>query len=432
MSYLKIILAIFVLLCTVACDNHPDGKAASQTKNAAKQGVEAIEYTCPMHHQIRSNKPGKCPICGMTLVPLEKNKADMNPMNGMHPRDTTAQIMLQPREQLLADIHTDTARPVSLAGQVVLTGTTIFDPRRQDIVSAWVSGWIEKMYVRNPGEKLSAGQKLYELYSPDLLSAEKDYLLALKQKDLFKQASVNFSTTLDAMKQKLLRWGLTGTQIKQLSQDRPAEKVTIYSKTSGYVTQKIKEEGDHVNEGDAVLSLAGNKTIWVQAQLYDNELPLLKKNPQIWVELDGDPAQRLPGKVVFNNPANQSDSRVHLLNIAIANPDGKIQPGMLAYVFLQDSVDTPVLAVPKSSVIYDEKKNYVWVALPNNHFQRHTVQLGADNDNAVQILKGIEPGDAVVSSGAYLINSEYILKYGSGVNMAGMTMSDMKMEGKGR
>lgn len=360
-----------------------------------------------------------------------QNMKGMN-MSGVNMENSVAQVTLSPREQMLAGVHTSIAGLQTLDGQVVLTGTTIFDPQKTNVISAWVSGWIENLYVRNPGEMIGRGQKIYDLYSPELLSAEKDYLLALKQKNLFQKSSVAYSATIEAMKQKLLRYGLTELQIKQLPQENLTGKVTIYSKASGYLIQKMKEQGDYANEGDAILSLSGNRTLWVQAQLYDTELPLVNEDSRFWIKLEGLPGESIRGKIVFNNPINVNNSRVHLLNISIANPDGKIQPGMLAYVYLQSPSGKPVLTIPASSVLYGARHDYVWAALPGNRFERHIVELGAANDNMIQILRGIKPGDVIVSSGAYLVNSEYVLKFGSGVNMAGMQMSDMKMQGRGK
>lgn len=417
-----VVITVISLLAT-ACNNVHKNKFSSKAKDTLLQQKATTLYTCPMHHQIREDKPGKCPICGMTLVPVkqkQQKKADIAQL-----------ITLSAQQQFLGNIHTDTAKLASLSNQVILTGTTTFNPRSEDAISAWVSGWIEKMYVRNPGEKVKAGQKLYELYSPDLLSVEKDYLEALKQKYLFKKASVDLTATIRAIKQKLLRYGLSDSQIDHLPDQKLTGRVTIYSKTSGYLIKKMTEEGGYVKEGETVMKLANNNTLWVQAQLYDSELPLLENQHEIKVGLKAFPGKELPGKIVFNNPVNNQNSRVHLLNIAIPNPNGRIQPGMLAYVYLKTSKEQPAVVIPKSAVIYGEKNNYVWIERPDSSFERRKVQLGVYNDTGIQVLNGIKAGEIVVSSGAYLVNSEYVLQYGSGANMAGMTMSDMKMSGKG-
>lgn len=425
MLYSKIVIAVLLLLSVPGCDNYSGrkaGQAGPGTDDTAKQKNEAVVYTCSMHHQIRSDKQGKCPICGMKLIPLEPVKQQAS--------DIAPLVTLSARQQFLGNIHTDTAQLASLVNQLVLSGETIFDPRGEEAISARVSGWIEKMYVRNPGEKVEMGQKLYELYSPDLLSAEKEYLLAYQQKDLFRKASVDFSATIKAMKQKLLRWGLSESQIDHLPKQHAISSITIYSKTSGYLIQKVKKEGDHVKGGEVIMNLASNNTLWVQAQLYDKELPLLKKLKDIKVKLKDFPGKKLSGRIVFNNPVNVKQSRIHLLNIAIPNPNGNIQPGMLAYVYLSISKEHPNVVIPKSAVIYEEESNYVWIARSGNQFERYKVKLGTHNNSMIQVLHGIKPGATVVSSGAYLINSEYILQYGTGVNLSGMQMSDMKMNGR--
>jgi Cu(I)/Ag(I) efflux system membrane fusion protein len=248
---------------------------------------------------------------------------------------------------------------------------------------------------------------------------------------VFQKASVDLTATIQALKQKLVRWGLSADQLKELETKHVASgKVTIYSKSSGYLTLKLKEEGDQVREGDAVMDIAGNNTLWVQAQVYDAELPLLGEHPRIWVQVEGFPRQKVPGNIVFDNPVNDKDSRVHLVNIAIRNPDGGIQPGMPAYVYLQTGEGHPVVVIPKSSVIYGQDADYVWVKQPDSAFQRRKVQLGKDNATLIAVLGGIKAGEPVVSSGAYLVNSEYVLRYGSGANLSGMQMSDMRMKGR--
>jgi Cu(I)/Ag(I) efflux system membrane fusion protein len=408
-----------------------DKKAAMQMDTAGSAHPSGVYFTCPMHRQIRSDTPGKCPICGMDLIPVRNNTYGSA-------GDTTGVVNISAHQQFLANIRTDTVRRQSLSGQLILTGVTMFDPTQTRVVSSWVSGWIQKMYVGSPGERVHRGEKLYDVYSPELSSAEKDFQMALRQKGAFGKAAVDLSVTIDVLKEKLVKWGLSDQQIRQLeySSDTP-DTISIYSRYSGYIVRKRKEAGDHVSEGDVVLSLVNNNTMWVQVQIDDSELSFSEGDPEIGVHLDGLPGRRLPGRLVFNNPVNEVDSRVHLLNIAIGNPDGRIQPGMLAYVYLHASRGQPVVAVPKSAVIYDEDKDYVWIKRPGGgagsaagSFERRTVKLGTDNATFVAVLHGIKAGEQVVSSGAYLLNSEYILRYGSGANLSGMQMSDMMMKGR--
>ncbi len=425
----KIFTGLLVLMGVVsvlgACQqkNQEKSKPATNVASPKDQGIKY--YTCPMHPQIRETAPGKCPICEMTLVPVATdasgNSSSMKGMNHI--------LTLTPQEQFLAGITVDTARGGTLRGEIQLTGTTVFDPEGEETITSWVDGWILKSFVRNPGEMIQVGDPLYELYSPDLLSAQRDYVLAMHQDSLFRSAKVNLDGTLQAMKQKLIRWGLSSAQIEALPKAVPDGKVFVYSKAKGFVVQILKQEGDRVKEGDPVVSIAKNSTIWVQAQLYDNELPLVKNDPPLWVEVDGFSGPRIRGAIVFNNPVNENDSRVHQVNIKIANPTGKIQPGMLAYVFLESKSKSGGTIIPASSIIYGATMDYAWVQKSPNKFERRMVRLGKSDHNKMEILSGINSGDLVVSGGAYLLNSEYILEFGSGMNMGGVQMSDMDMSG---
>lgn len=479
---IKYIILLSVLMITLGCTNTSKTGSQNATTKSAKSSNKIAYYTCSMHHQIHKEEPGKCPICGMKLVPVSKSelqsqdsskmqqkemdsanldskiayytcsmhhqihrgKPEKCPICGMKlvpvmkseqqfqntsKRQSSVKLKLSPHQQFMAGVKLSTAEKTSFSPQLILTGKTIINPQKTQTISAWFSGWIEKSYIRNPGEKIAIGQKLYEIYSPQLLAIEKDYLVAVQQKTLFQKANVDLSKTVKALRQKLSLWGLSEAQINNITKKSPTGKITIYSKQSGYLVQKLKEEGDYVAKGGAVFKLADNNKLWVQAQLYDSKLAFLRGNPEVYVKIDGFPGEKIRGEIVFQNPVNQSNSRVHLLYISIPNPKGKTQPGMLAYVYLNAPAKKPLLTIPQSAIVYGDDMNYVWTALSNNTFETKMVKLGKVNENKVAILKGLKPGAKIVSSGVYLVNSAYRLKTG-GVNMSGMQMSDMKMSGK--
>ncbi len=347
-------------------------------------------------------------------------------------QDAGTFITLSKRQQYLGDIQIDTARWEPFSNQWVLTGITTPDPRNEQVISAWVSGWIEEMYVGNPGEWVEKGQKLYDIYSPDLLSVEKDYLQASAHKHLFKEESARWYKIINALKQKLLRWGLSESQIENLPRQAPAGQVTVYSKASGYLIKKMNEAGDYIHEGNTVLTLADYDTLWVRAEMYDKEIPLLKKIQDIKVALKASPGEKIPGRKIFSSPVDKNRSGIHLLNIAIPNSTGTLQPGMLVYVFLKTGTQQPSVIVPATSIIRDEDNNYIWVEKSKNRYRRYKVLLGEINNHQAQVLHGIDAGAKVVKSGAYLLDSEFKLQLGNGVNLSGMEMSDMKMKGKAR
>jgi len=458
----RYIILFSALLLAWGCNNKSPKNEQDKT-GAVSAAKEIAYYTCSMHPQVHKDKPGKCPICGMDLVPVTKTEMnrqdstlsmpgmktdtqksdstmDNMDMEGMHGKNSgssmkgmnmssSAQIQLPPQQQFMAGVKIADLDGGTMNREIILTGTTTFNPNETSVVSAWVGGWIQKSFVRNPGEKISVGQKLYELYSPDLLAAEKDYRIAVQQKSLFQKSSVDISKTIQALQQKMLRWGLSQSQINRLISEKPTGKITIYSKKSGILSQKLKVEGDFVNEGEPVFELVNNDNLWVKAQLYDTELGFLSDHPVVRVKLENYPGV-LKGKIAFNNPVNQDNSRIYPVYISIPNPGGRIQNGMLAKVYLQQKAGShSSLSVPESAVVYDGGMTYVWVALPGNLFKREMVQLGESSSNNIQVLAGLNSGDKVVSAGVYLVNSEYRLKTG-GANMAGMQMSDMKMGGK--
>lgn len=406
------------LLLMAGCRAGMNGR---ESKKEANSLPTQEVYTCPMHHEVRSATPGKCPLCGMTLVPV-----GAAPKTG----DSTGALHLSAREQLLAGIRTDTVRRAPLVTKRILTGTTLVDPKGLRVVSAEASGWIVKMYVRTPGDQVKTGQKLYDLYSPEVLSTEKDYWLSLKQRELFPKTSAGLPATIRALAGRLRRWGLSGARIAVLgdSSDLPG-RLTVYSSSEGVLAGKSKHEGDYVEQGDPVLQLAPLNTRWVEAQLFDAPRSFLPAHPSITVTLDGFPDKKFSGAIVFDPPGVQRDSREYPLYIAISPPDVSVQPGMLAYISMK-ATGRPVLAVPRSSVVYEGRKSYVWMAEAGDRFSRKEVSLGKGGTDLVEVLKGVKAGERVVCSGVYLLNSEYILRKGSGVNLSGMQPSDMQLSGQ--
>lgn len=465
----KYIILFVALLLAGGC-NDKSAKNEQDKTGTVVAAKEIAYYTCPMHPQVHKDKPGKCPICGMDLVPIMKTEINMQDttqsmpgmkidaqkhdsttdnmdMEGMHRKksgssmkgmdmggmdmSSSAPMQLSPQQQFMAGVEIVALNGGAISREIILTGTTTINPTETSVVSAWVGGWIQKSFVRNPGERIHVGQKLYELYNPDLLAAENDYRTAVKQKSSFQKSSVDVSKTIQALQQKMLRWGLSQSQVNRLATEKATGKITIYSKKSGILSQRLKVEGDFVNEGETVFELINNDLLWVKAQLYDTELSFLSGHPTVKVKIESYP-EILNGKIAFNNPVNKANSRVYPIYISIPNPGGRIQNGMLAKVYLhQSGADLSAFSIPSSAVVYDGGMTYVWLALSGNRFKRQMVQLGESDNNRIKVMAGLQSGDKVVSAGVYLVNSEYRLKTG-GANMAGMQMSDMKMEGRSR
>ncbi|MBX6379119.1 MAG: efflux RND transporter periplasmic adaptor subunit [Thermoflavifilum aggregans] len=436
---------------------------SNKKKGETSQGV--VFYTCPMHPQVRSDRPGNCPICGMTLVPVshthmptgeeglrssdssgtmpsgagDTNSAPKASPMGM---DAMQMIVLDPHQEMLAGIHTTPARPGRLSHTLWLTGTTLFDPQQVETLSAWFRGWITRLYVTNPGQYVRSGQPLYEIYSPDLLADEQTYLTVYRQ---WRNREITDSNLLGSLRQRLMRWGLRPDQIEALPSRASTGRLLVYSRGTGYLTQKYVQEGSYVNEGSPVMQLTRTATFWVQAQLDPEQISWLPHLKSIRIQLPAHPGHIFTGRIAFSNPVIQTGAQVYLLQIAFSAAPVRVQAGEMAYVQLEldpisasypanlqtaaQSVSGPV-QIPASALVYAFDKPVVWVHTKPHTYVMRKVQLGVVDAHKASIVGGLRPGEQVVDQGSYLLYSQYVLTYGSGVNMSGMQMSDMKMGGK--
>jgi len=378
--------------------------------NSCKQKVQSVVkakskfyYTCSMHPQIHEDHPGNCPICGMKLIKVEFTGSG---------NSATEKITLTASQIQLAGITVDTVREENTGSEKLLTGTVVTDESRAEEISARLAGRIQRLFVRSVGEKITMGQAVYSIYSEDLLSAEKEYLLARQQQKVLNNPDVDYDALISTAEHKLLLWGLNAAQIKSLSSlSKTSATATIYSKVNGTVSDIAVHEGDYVTEGMAILKTQGLNSLWVEAQLYASESGNYKENDPVNVSFPDLNGQVIKGKVEFINPELSDESKVVLIRIAVPNTQGLIRPGMLAYISIDNGKQNAV-AVPRSSILAGGKGNKVWIKNSDGSFSGRKVSTGAGNEGYVQVLSGISPGEIVVTTGAYLLESESIFKNG--------------------
>jgi Cu(I)/Ag(I) efflux system membrane fusion protein len=371
-------------------------------------------YTCSMHPQVILDKPGSCPICGMKLIKVKKSAA-----NSMD------EIRLSNEQIQLGNIQTDTIRSGSIGDQLVLTATLNFDQMKSSSVSSRVMGRIEKLYYKNLGDFVKKGSPLYDIYSEDLNNAKQEYLLALDKKKAFTdQTTIDFNQLIEIASNKLLLWGMNEGQIKQLAANKKATPTTtFYSTASGYITTADIREGDYVSEGGTIVKLADLSGLWAEAQVYSSQLAEIDRNSIATVQLPDFEGKEIKGKIEFVNPEINPDTRINLIRVSIPNPGNRLKPGMSAYVLLK-SPQRKTLTLPVDAVIRDGKGATAWIKTGDNSFKSVMVQTGLESDDRIEIKSGLKPGDVVVITGAYLLNSEYIFKNGANP-MAGHDMSNM-------
>lgn len=370
-----------------------------------------VYYTCSMDPQVIEHKPGKCPICKMDLTPVKKSNGEKKD-----------EIQLSDQQIQLGNIQTDTIRSGTIGDQLVLTASLNFDQMKTSSVSSRVMGRIEKLYFKNLGDYVSKGAALYAIYSEDLNNAKQEYILALERKKTFAiETAIDFDQLLQSAKNKLLLWGLSEAQINELAKTKQTSALTtFYSTASGYITALDIREGDYVMEGGTIVKLADLSTLWAEAQVYTSQLAEIDLNGTATVQLPDMEGKEIKGRIEFVNPEINPDTRINLIRVSIPNTGNQLKPGMPAYVLLKSS-QRKTLALPINAVIRDGKGATVWIQTTSKTYKSVMVETGLESDDRIEIKSGLNVGDVVVITGAYLLQSEYIFKKGANP-MKGMKM----------
>jgi len=385
-------------------------KKQAETVNAKKD----IYYTCSMHPQVHEDQPGNCPICGMKLIAVPKTSSS-----------ETTQVHLSEEQMQLGNIQVDTIKAGSIGDKITLTGTLNFNQDKLSSVSARVEGRIDRLYFKNTGDYIHKGDKLYDLYSEKLNSAKQEFITALQQQNTLGNSLINYGALVESAKHKLFLWGMTNEQINQLAQNKQTSTLTsFYSTEEGYITTLDVKEGDYVMDGGTVVQLANLSTLWAEAQVYTTQMGSLNKSENVVVQIP-DLNKAINGKIEFVNPEINPDTRISLIRVTIPNNNNQLHPGMPVYIVANNNSHNSMV-LPVDAILTDGKGSTVWVQHQPGIYEIRMVQTGISDGNVVEITGGLHTGDIVVTSGAYLINSEYIFEHGA-TPMEGMDMGNMKM-----
>ncbi len=376
--------------------------ACSEKKQDAHTVVNEVYYTCSMHPQVMVSKPGKCPICQMPLIQIKNST--------LPDKD---ELQLSDQQIQLGNIRVDTIRSGDIGSQTVLTAVLNYDQTKTSAISSRVMGRIERLYFKNIGDYVRKGDRLYDIYSEELNNAKQEYLHTReRRKILVGNELIDFAALEQSAENKLRLWGMNSGQIRRVAQTGKADPTTtFYSTGSGYITALNILQGDYVAEGATIVELADLSTLWAEAQLYSSQFSNLRQDAQAIVRVPDMGDEGIPGRISFVNPEIETGSRINLIRVSIPNRNNSLKPGMPAYVYLS-SAKRSSFTLPVDAVIRDSKGATVWIQSGKNTFKSKMVELGAEANNKIEIRSGLLPGDLVVVTGAYLINSEYIFKMG--------------------
>ncbi|EGJ72197.1 efflux transporter, RND family, MFP subunit [Bacteroides coprosuis DSM 18011] len=363
---------------------------------AQKEESQTI-WTCAMHPQIKQDKPGKCPICGMDLTPMRSSEHSDEMI------DANA-IQLSPEAIALAHVQTTTISTQNPVKEISLYGTVQADERLSQSQTSHVNGRIEKLFINFTGETIRKGQTIATIYSPDLLNAQQELLEAKKLIDIQPML-------LDAAREKLRLWKLSNEQIHKIeASGKVSPTVDIKANTGGIVVEKKVSEGDYVNQGSVLFNISNLSQVWVLFDAYEGDLPFLKVGNQIEFSLQAVPNKTYQGKISFIDPILNKTTRTAKVRVVTSNPGMVLKPEMYASAKIKASLGQHYdqIVVPKSAVLWTGKRSIVYVKQPDvesSAFLLREVDLGPSLGNAYVINYGLKEGEQVVTNGAFVIDA---------------------------
>lgn len=321
---------------------------------------------------------------------------------------SVSHIMLSDAQIQLANISTTTARAGAIGKELTLTAVLKVNEQSAATVSSRVSGRIEKLYFRNTGETVKKGDKLYELFSEDLITTEREYMR-------LESNNWNFSARYEpslAVREKLQRMGMTELQIQQLAADsKVLFTLPIHSAVSGKIRSVNISEGEYVKEGQVLFELADDNTLWVEGQAYPHDTRFIRPGMEAEVLIPSAGNKLITCIIDFINPSLEQGKNVSLVRATINNPDRTLHPGMLAILKVRAQTFRGVV-IPASAVIRNNGEDRVWIREECGGFSVRPVVTGNQSGDSILIVSGVKESEVVVTSGAYLLDSERILKQG--------------------
>lgn len=390
-----ILIAITALALTLsACDNAPAPNSSSQAATPTSE-AEAQQYTCPMHpHYISSDPDGVCPICGMDLVPVAQNANQAVSGGG---------IAVSPEMIQTMGVRTAFVQQATFGKVLRAFGTVETNERLENVAVSRLEGWIEDLRVRADGDIVNRSDLLYQIYSPDLISAQKDYINSL---------SIGNEKRIASVRQRLRSLGMQNATIDRLTETRSTiERVPVYAEASGIVSSLQVREGDYVKPGTAIMRLQSYDAVWIIARVPESDLPFIRDDMPVTLDFPSAPDAVSEGRVDYIYPTIDPSTRTGEVRIEVENADGRLRPG--AYADISVSLDLASrLAIPSEAVLQDSRGSHVIVSLGDGQFAGRMIKTGISINGLTEVLSGLERGEEVVASGQFMLDSEVNLREG--------------------
>ncbi len=387
--------------------------AAGKEKPAATGERKILYWVDPMHPAYKSNKPGTAPDCGMDLVPVY---ADEKPAEEKLPPGA---VKISAQKQQLIGVRLGAVELMPVRKTIRAVAKLTYDETRIAHVHTKFEGWIDRVFVDYVGKLVRKGQPLFSIYSPDLVSTQREYLVALKSKKYlgespYPEVSAGALSLAEATRERLRLWDITDEQIKKLEETgQVARTLTFYSPIDGFVVERKAYENVRVTPDMDLYIIVDLSTIWANAEVYEYEAPFVSVGQEGTMTLTGLPGTSFRGHVSYIYPQVDPQTRTLKVRLDFDNPDFRLRPDQYANVNIEVDLGRQ-LVVPEEAVLDSGTEQIVFVAREGGTFEPRKVQLGGKVDGRFIVLSGLKPGEKIVTSGNFLIDSESRLKSAMG------------------
>ena len=414
MAALGLLMGVACLLATlVGCGSQsksPDGSSATEAKDAS----DATIWTCSMHPQVRQTKPGRCPMCGMDLVPIIKRSSETASSSNV-PEHAT--VMIPGELQQRIGVRSGRVEMGSLDMSVEAMGIVRPDQTRIARVNIKTEGWVDKLFVNFVGQTVRKGDPLLSIYSPQFVSTQQELLSALHAERTLGNSQPSLA---EAAQHRLELWDVPADQIDELRKSGKVQKdLVLKSPIAGTVLEQNVYEKQYVTPEKELYVIGNLSTVWVQAQVYEYEIPHVELGRPATVTIPSLSDRQFVGRVVFIQPTVEEATRTVQVRIELPNREGIFKPGMFAQISIAHPMGEGLL-VPTSAVLRTGDRDIVYRVEPGDHFVPVAVKISPIQfGDRYQVLKGLKEGEAIVTSANFLIDSESRIQFSRG-DAAGM------------
>lgn len=441
-NLVKALFLVALLVGSVSCTKNKNSNTSNEHA-AHEQNKTKIYYTCSMHPHIREDKPGKCPICHMNLTKVEVSESDhAHPDKVAQPEkdiwqckdhpDVTSEVedicpidgtpmVKKPKENTAASVvatvklrkaQLNHFRPeyfpvthMKMTKKIRLLGSVLQSEEKESNIPARISGRVEKVYVKSTGSMVRVGDPVVDIYSPQLITAGEEYLLA--RQSYVKSKSKEFLDLLKQSAERLKLWGIKRFQYEQWYKTKKVPRqITIYSNATGIVRKRNATVGKYFKEGQNFFELSDLADVWIEMDVYEHDSSLVKLGQKVDLEFTALPGEQVTGEIDFINPVLDQNSRTLKVRATIENASGKLKPGMIANAVLNVEIEDEPLVVPRSAIIDTGKRKVVWVKVSDSEFKANTIHSGYESEGYVEVKHGLKDGDQVVIEGNFLLDAQ--------------------------